>query len=310
MPLIPGGGQKRFRVAVAQPPIGGGAGNEHFETISALPEVVDSWTLRTTDQWSERRNGSTSTIQYEAAIDSCIFIIPPRSNKGGGWMFRWSGFSWNAGDKLVVQHDYMLNSNMFGSTVGGKFTNLCRGNDITYELNPLWSSWNPAPHTLRCYLGKLEGRQERDHLASDIANPTATFVGSGGGYDNNPGPDSTFPYNNPQTHPTTFRAYPNQWIRVTYEVENTDNNTARIKMWLASEDTDPRLVIASPVTPSLGFKVADNTPITGMYFELDTSQEIAYAEDQPLRWVAFRNLVVLSNINGASVLGGRPSRNS
>ncbi len=288
-----------------QPPVSGG--NTHFEAVSSLPSVVGAWSLRDVSQWSERRNGTTTIIDYSQTLDSCRFIIPPRSNKGGGFMFRWGAYPWGIGDRLVVQHDYMLNENMFFSAVGKKFTNLCRGNQITYELGPQWQ-WSPAPHLLRCYLAKWEGRQERDEIASDVADPTRTYRGSGSGYNLNPGPESRFHYNNPQPHPTTFRASPNEWIRVTYELTNTGAGI-RCKMWLASETTDPKLVIASPINPSVGFLVEPHTPITSMYFELDTSQEQVYAVDQPERWVAFRNLIVLSNVTGDSVLGGKPVRN-
>jgi hypothetical protein len=263
--------------------------------------------MRSLDQWSERRNGGLSTVDHSAELDACRFILPPRLNEGGGFMFRWSDYTWAVGDVLVVQHDFMLNENMFGSTIGEKFTNLCRGNSITFELRPGYKNHNPCPFDLRVYGGKLEGRQERDQLASDVADPTRTYRGSGGGYDVNPGPDSTWPYGSLRPHPETFRANPNEWIRVTYELARVDEGT-RVKMWLATESTDPALIIASPIDPALGFLVAITDPITSFYAEMDTSQERSYEVDQPLRWTAFRNLVVLANVSGQSVLGGKPKR--
>ena len=283
-------------------------GNAHYESLLTHPNLVKAFSLRSVDQWTEKRNWSGTTIDYSPTLDACRFILPPRKNEGGGFMFRWPNASANIGDTLVVQHDYLFNQNMFGASIGGKFTNLCVDNNITFELNPDYNvAGKPGGYGLRVYAGKLEGRQERDQLCSDVANPTATFFGSGGGWDCNPGPDSTNPRLSNFPHPTTFRSGWDEWTRVTYELTRVDEGT-RIKVWLANETTDPKLIIASPINPTLGFLVSTTSQVNSWYAELDTSQERTYLEDQPLRFTAFRNLVVLSNVEGATVLGGKPKR--
>jgi hypothetical protein len=79
----------------------------------------------------------------------------------------------------------------------------------------------------------------------------------------------------------------------------------RFKMWMADDETEPRLIIASPADPSRGFLTSVVDPIEVWFCELDTSQETTYATPRPERWCAFRNLVVLSNVSGQTVLGGK-----
>lgn len=292
------------------PPLPSG-GNAHFDSLSSSPSLIKAMSLRTLDQWTERRNWSGTEIVIDPVLDAARFIIPPLKNEGGGFMHRWGiGYPWNVGDKLVVQHDFMLNAALFVSNVGEKFTNLCRSanSQITYELRPSFAINNPCPVDLRCYLPKMEGRQERPELASDVADPTRTYIGSGGGYDRNPGPDSTWPYSGSDAVPANaFTILPDEWCRVTYEIERQDVG-ARIKVWLATESRNPALIIASPVNPSLGFHVSQDRMIDSFYAELDSSQERTYTVPQPERWAAFRNLIVLSNVTGDSVLGGKPTR--
>lgn len=282
-------------------------GNAHFESLLSHPNLIKAWSLRSVDQWSEKRTWSGTTIDYSPELDACRFILPPRKNEGGGFMFRWPTYSWVDVNRLVVQHDFWLNANMFRHDIGSKFTNLCRGDQITFELRPEYGSPAPCSFGVRCYMPKLEGRQDRDDLCSDVANPMRTYVGVGGGWDRNPGPDSTCPYNSKFPHPKTFRSNAEEWTRVTYELHKVPEGV-RVKVWLAKEDTEPALIIASPINPSLGFLVKLESPITSMYFEMDSSQEKVYTEDQPLRFTAFRNLVVLSNVEGTTVLGGKPKR--
>ena len=124
------------------------------------------------------------------------------------------------------------------------------------------------------------------------------------GYDSHPGPDSTRPFNQNPPFPEQFKIRSNRWLRVTCEMERVAEGT-RYKMWMADNETEPRLVIASPSNPSQGFLTSVVDPVEAWFCQLDTSQETTYANPQPERWCAFRNLVVLSNVSGESVLGGK-----
>jgi hypothetical protein len=198
-----------------------------------------------------------------------------------------------------------------------KFTNLCRPNgEITFELrtnfkaDPIDTLVDMRGYGVGLAGNNLEGRLDRSEFCADIANPTRTYVGSGGGYDRHSGPDSRYPYRTPKRppdlpHPICFRWRSHRWIRVTYEIERVAEGS-RIRMWWADDTTGPALITCSVTDTSKGFLNSVAEPIRFLYIELDSSQETTYATPQPDRWAAFRNLVVLQNVSGESVLGGRP----
>lgn len=301
--------------------------NAHYESLLSHPGLVFEKSMREPAHYLFGRSPRVKTanpyVSYDATLDAAHVSLPPRANEmwpAGHIQYFWSE-PWLFDVPTVVQHDFLISQAMrdlcsTGGTNGRsssdfKFTNLCRGDHITYELR--FSHRNetngPSDSTtdVRCYLQKLEGRQERDSLCSDVADPTRTYYGTGGGFDSHPGPDSNMVYKQPLPHPHQFRLWCDQWIRITYELTRVQEGT-RVKVWLADETYGPSLIVASPINPSLGFLTALNEPITAWFLELDTSQETTYAEDMPDRWCAFRNLVVLRGVSGDSVLGGRPKR--
>lgn len=302
---------------------GGTLTHAHFAALIELPECLASWTLRRPEDYLMTRGGKqpkNEHVRYDEALDAARVSIPPRANELGltnAPMLYWKLDHWDPGNKLVVQHDFLVSKSMHDlvptkgnngrRTTGYKFTNLCRERHITYELRTEFAQDEHTLLDVRAYTAKLEGRQERDEFASDVRNPTQTFVGSGGGLDRHPGPDSNHIYGQSASHPECFKAINDRWVRITYELERVEQGT-RVKIWLADEEVTPKLVVASPVDPEFGFLTANTQPITSLYIELDTSQETSYDEDQPERWAAFRNVVVLRDVDGEEVLGGKPKR--
>ncbi len=309
-----------------KPPTAGAHG--HYGALLEHPNLLRAWTLRQPADYSNMRggqfpNGINPLARYDASIDAGKISLPPDRNEItgiGGFICDWgTDYSWEVGDRLVVQHDFLISEDfhLFAgepgdngrATRGYKFTNLLCDNNITHELRiHLVPGENWSNTDVRCYPRKGEGRQERDEYASDVNTPAATRRGSGGGYDRHPGPDSTWVYGQTQfKHPETFLFRSDIWIRVTYELVRVEEGT-RVKVWLADEETEPRLIVASPIDPSLGFLVLSDGPISSWYMELDTSQEAKYTKSMPDRWIGMRNLVVLHGVDGSSVLGGKPVR--
>lgn len=300
----------------------------HFNSLLNRPELLKAWSLRQQSDYSNMRGGRfpdgiNPLAHYDESIDAGKISLPPRRNEItgiGGFVCDWGkDYQWKVGNKLVVQHDYMVSETFHRhagdsgtngrKTNGFKFTNLLRNGSITYE-NRIWLLNDPtrSAFDVRAYVPKGEGRQERDEIASDVASPSRTYFGKGGGYDRHPGPDSSWQYGQIQLkHPDTFMIHSDKWVRITYELTHVEEGT-RLKVWLADEDTEPKLIIASPIDPTMGFLLNSKDIIHAWYMELDTSQETNYAEDMPDRWIGMRNLVVLHDVDGDEVLGGRPIR--
>lgn len=303
--------------------------HSHFESLLNHPNLHAQWTLRDNSHYLGIRGsrglfytgGVNPGVNYDTNIDGAKVVVPPLSNelspeannnqRVGQFMCWWNRPSWNTGGKLVVQYEMMISQMMHDRipdigtngrrTNGFKFVNLCRGTSaITYELrteflvDPVDTLVDVRSYGIGLATASLEG-VIRDNMAGP--SPIAA-------YDSHPGPDSDRPYNHNPQHPAQFRIRSHRWVRVTCEMERVIEGT-RFKMWLADDDTDPKLVIASPSNPSLGFLTSVVDPIEAWFCQLDTSQETTYATPQPERWCAFRNMAVLSNVDGSSVLGGR-----
>lgn len=297
--------------------------HSHFESLLTHPNLHAQWTLRDNSHYINGRSAKYTTnpqARYDSELDAARVSLPPLSNElaaNGGFVLNWGRVqNWTIGSRLVVQHDVLISQAMRDlamapgtngrRTDGYKFTNVCRARGaISLELRTFFSNPGDINVDFRGYCQKLEGRQERDQLASDVANPTRTFFGAGGGYDRHPGPDSSWNHGANMPHPQQFKIRPDTWVRVTYEFHLVAEG-CRVKVWMADTTTDPKLIIASPIDPSLGFLTDMTEPMESLYIELDTSQETTYAAPMPERWCAFRNLVVLPNVTGETVLGGRP----
>lgn len=295
--------------------------NAHFDSLLSHPNKHYSLSLRDQSQYILGKACATCIprAQYSQELDACVVTLPPRRNKldiVNSMKFRWPQVEWITGSRVVLQHEFLVSKAMHDLTpnLGSngksaalfKFTNCCvRGGSIMYELRTHFTYGENTYLDVRGYSPKLEGIIG-DGLTSDVSHPEIHGQMSGD-YDRHPGPDSNWIYKQNGPHPSTFQAINDRWVRVTYEFERAIEGT-RVKMWLADEEYEPRLIIASPVDSSKGFLTATPDRVDAFYIELDSSQGDSYAEDQPDRWAAFRNLVVLRDVSGESVLGGRPRR--
>ncbi len=297
--------------------------NAHFESLASRPDCIFSRSLRDVAHYAERRS-STKVVSeftvYDANLDALKVIIPPLVNEfmGYGLQYRWTP-EWNIGSKIVVQIDQMIARGMREFvpvpglngrfSQGYKFTNITSGsnNSIYTEFRP-WFRLEPGiSHVdFRHYGPKLEGVTTADGFASDLVDPS--YVGPRRGeVDTHPGPDSMNVRNRVLTHPQQFKLQDDTWVRATYEIERVAEG-CRTRIWLADEQYGPSLVVCSPTDPAKGFLSSLSVAPTGFYIELDGSQETTYATPQPERAAYFRNLVVLRNVQGEEVLGGRPKR--
>lgn len=283
----------------------------NFETLKLHPAAIASWSLRDGEI-------DKPLAKYDPAIDGLRMVLPSQANEMPVRyvMLRWDQPDWSVGTTLVVQHEFMISKAMrellptTGENGRGsdsfKFTNLCRGNMITYELQTFFKA-DPSATMLgfRGYMPKLDGLLGRDSLSNDIDDPSYSGPLRSSNYDLHPGPDSRWGYRDrpPLDHPECFKARDGAWVRITYELVVVDEGT-RVRVWLSDEDTPTKLVVSNPVDSAIGFLTDMHEPISSLYLELDTSQETTYAMPMPDRWAGFRNVVVLSGVGGDSVIGG------
>jgi hypothetical protein len=297
----------------------------HFDSLSSRPECIASYSLKKSSHYIHGRHRDMKAgnpwTSYDSTIDGAKVLIPPNTNEllPWGWTQFWNPPSWDNGNKLVVQYEFMISKAFHefitrpGSngrfTDGFKFVNLCPASGaITLEFRTFHKSGTPnaAVWDWRCYRNVLEGRLDRPQFTRDIARPTETFSGSGGGYDWNSGPDASHPWSKTRKPSArTFTLPVDDWIRITYELEKVVGGT-RFRAWLSDSIKGPALVTASPANPAIGHLFDLHEPLNQVYFEIDSSQETTYATPQPDRWCGFRNLAVLFNVSGESVLGGKP----
>lgn len=306
--------------------------HSHFKKLLQHPNLHAAWSLRENAHYLNSRggtllaprlypNGVNPGVRYDPDLDACRVKLPDFTNElaadgnnnvsMGNFMLWWPRPSWGIGDKLVIRHEMLISQAMHDlstlaglngrSTPGFKFTNLCRAarnGKVTYEL---FTIFNTDPLDTRVYIrgygvglesSALEGIIGRSQLSSSIG---------GTAFDVHPGPDSINPSNANPPHPTQFKIRSNLWVDVVYELERVAEGT-RVKLWMADDETDAKLIVASPANPQLGFLTSVADPIEAFYVELDSSQETTYATPQPERWCAFRNLVVLSNVDGEVAL--------
>jgi hypothetical protein len=306
--------------------------NYHFESMLSHPNLIASWTLRRNEDYLTISRGVNSPlrtykttnpgVRYDVRLDAARVSLPPLTNElgpdgnagisVGQFGCSWKIPDWEVGSKVVVQYEVLMSQAMhdLAPAVGingrssplFKFVNLCRGaGQVTYELRTYFKS-DPIDTLLdvRGYdaglkASSLEGIVGRDNLVAPL---------SGTAFDMHPGPDSSRPSNANPPHPTQFRMRSNRWVRITCEMEKVSSGT-RFKMWASDDETEPKLIIASPSNPSSGFLTSVVDPIEVWFCQLDTSQETVYAAPMPERWCAFRNLLVLSNASGESILGGK-----
>ena len=309
---------------------------DHWAVLMENPALIFSRDLKDPDHYLPTRGGGTRPaphefVKYDAELDAAKVTLPPTSNElipTNGVQLDWP-VTWQEGDTIVVQFEFMVSQALrelvptpgpdpadpmrTRTETGYKFTNITTEGAIKYEHR----TWFRHPDgvaspdrtllDMRYYAAGVKYKGFLEANAKERQQFNASTGSGGADYDRHPGPDSTWPYGQLADHPRQFAALDGVWIRATTEFTRTDVGT-RVKAWLADETTDPALIVASHNDLGLGYHVDETRPPDGWYLEMDGSQEALYSTPQPDRWAAFRNLAVLKNVSGESILGGRPSK--
>lgn len=256
--------------------MGGGYHNDYTRVANYDPEKnAACWLIRKGEQsipigaWGEVDFPPTSdkllAIQWEAFYDS--------AKMHGGKTFQ----LWDGGIQVEVQS--RLVGPDYGPFVLGQPYQILHS-FRTYRMAEVGGNGEPEqlstePWTVRNVQPSLFARPRQ--LAFDKPG----HVGEGG---------------------KAYFVRPGQWTRYTLEYD-LSQTPARLKLWIADENTDPTLVLCDPDDPALGFIAEPKSRDRKFHrwlVELNNSTSVAPCDCR--HWV--RNVIVSQ---GASIpLGGRP----